>query len=138
MRPIKFRGKNINNGEWMYGDLHILCDAPHIHTEASKYPFAGKRAFVVPDTVGQFTGLYDKNGKEIYEGDILGWKSVVCEEDGVEVFFGKVTFTEGVFCIDEDWESSVERVLCESEEYCIARVIGNIHDNPDLLKGGIE
>lgn len=134
MRTIKFRGKRIDNGLWMYGFV-LHCDR---YTDIWSAEGKFDRREVDPETVGQFTGLIDKNGQEIYEGDILGWKTVICEEDGVEAFYGKVTFTDGVFCIDDDWESSVESVLCESEEFCVARVIGNIHDNPKLLEGGAQ
>ena len=65
MREIKFRAKRLDNGEWVCGDLHLNTPYPHIH-----FGF-GNRAKINIDTIGQFTGLHDKNGKEIYEGDIL-------------------------------------------------------------------
>lgn len=135
-REIKFRGKSYFNGRWIFGDLYRTNLDGGMAIQYYDEVDGWMTENIHENTVGQFTGLIDKNGKEIYEGDILAWKSVVCEEDGVEIFFGKVTFTDGVFCVDEDWESSVERVLCDSEEYCIARVIGNIHDNPELMEGG--
>jgi len=76
MREIEFRGKDIETGKWAFGDLHTLCDKPHIHTEKSKFPYAGKRSFVIPETIGQFTGLLDKNGVKIFDGDIVRYYRV--------------------------------------------------------------
>ena len=98
MREIRFRGKDINTGEWVYGDLHTLCDRPHIHTKPSMFPYAGKRSFVDVETVGEFTGLVDRKGVEVYEGDILH----VCEYDNLIMPY----YDEGdgrfeIFTVDE-------------------------------------
>lgn len=121
MREIKFRGKSLDNGEWVCGDLHIRTPFPHIHSEIDY-----SKVNIDPHTVGQFTGLHDKNGKEIYEGDIivLGHKrnckaSVVWIDAG---FARKSTnpFDDAYYLTGADMERYV--------------VIGNIHDNPELLK----
>ena len=68
MREIKFRAKSIENknrGEWIIGDLHLHSPFPHIHSTR------GDKAKIDTDTIGQFTDLRDKNGTEVYEGDII-------------------------------------------------------------------
>lgn len=123
MREIKFRGKRLDNGEWVLGDLHLNTPYPHIH-----FGF-GNRAKIDPDTIGQFTGLLDKNGKEIYEGDIIIEKLRRARKDGERL----------VICFD-DFEydgknaNGATTSLSLLVEYHTIEVIGNIHDNPELLK----
>jgi uncharacterized phage protein (TIGR01671 family) len=137
MREIEFRGKDIENGEWVFGDLHTLCDKPHIHTEKSKFPYAGKRSFVIPETIGQFTGLLDKNGKKIYEGDIVRhpyvdpiFRDLVESKDGDGVT-SEVVFHDGAFVVKYDVNDYI--YLDGFTRNGHVEVIGNIHDNPELI-----
>ena len=116
MREIKFRGKRLNNGEWVYGDLHIRTPFPHIHSEIDY----GK-VNIDPHTVGQFTGLHDKNGKEIYEGDI-----VRCDMGGE---------CEVSYCIGGGFAGfDLSPAFHNGHQLKDVEVIGNIHDNPELLE----
>ena len=126
MRTIKFRGESILTDEWLYGDLVHSADNKRfgiLVNDKDSYD----ECEVAPETVGQFTGLYDKDGKEIYEGDILRFgnsPSGVCE----------VKWNESIaaFCICFYFEGEIgSRPLGGGVEFAI---IGNIHDNPELLK----
>lgn len=134
MRTIKFRGKilesNIgcdkNVGDWVYGELHLLSKIPHIHTINYKY-------IIDTETIGQFTGLYDYNGIAIYEGDILihiQW------ENNEEVLY-YITFEEemGSFVLQKPTFKRKVNISQLAIEGLKLKVIGNIHDNPELLKG---
>lgn len=143
MRTIKFRGKDIESGQWAIGDLHTLCDKPHIHTEHTSFPFAGKRSFVNPDTIGQFTGMTDKNGVKIFEGDIVCKRDLTfnLQHKGVVVYNSAI----GCFRIHSESKGTTMRMGFEASDVyndgqCTVpvkydyEVIGNIYDNPDLLK----
>jgi uncharacterized phage protein (TIGR01671 family) len=131
MREIKFRGKRLDNGKWVYGDLHIRTPFPHIHSEID---FG--RVNIDPHTVGQFTGLHDRYGEEIYEGDIVKWNLTIpgvgvnggYEEYEIEEI-GEIQWDAGALHLGEYCAAGF---AYESEDY--AEIIGNIHDNPELLK----
>lgn len=137
MREILFRGKRTDNGEWMKGSYlkaNIHWHERGIHKDwiasltiqnGGWCNVIGKYA-VIPETVGQYTGLTDKNGTKIFEGDIVKLFLI----DGVAV--GVILYNESnfrfVFCEDN------HRYGFDNE--CIFEVIGNIHDNPELLERG--
>ena len=126
MRQIKFRGKRKNTGEWAYGDLvrnveGAFAIVPPFQTDMNN---VCSNYEVNPESVGQFTGLLDKNGKEIYEGDILG-----CPEDNY-FLHETVFFAEGCFMAKN---ANITTPICAiNAQY--RSVIGNIHDTPELLK----
>lgn len=120
-REIKFRGKRTDNGEWVYGYLTVskLNKFYKIHFQDDE--FVWREIEVIPETVGQFTGLCDKNEKEIYEGDI-----VKCYYfDHVET---SVITKHAIFNISPVFYDYNGNYI-HHDEYSI-EVIGNVHDNP--------
>lgn len=114
MRKIIFRGKRTDNGEWVeWTLLGALFANPNIEVDL--------------ETIGQYTGLIDRNGKRIFEGDIVRDKMRFClkgEEYNAHNY--PVIFSNGEFCLGGIQDRSLYPMYLE--------VIGNIHDNPDLLK----
>lgn len=142
-REIKFRGKRVNGGEWVYGmtisNGTIKRKINNIFFEVAENKWVG----VLPETLGQYTGLKDKGGKEIYEGDILktprGFIGQVvfgrAEEECRHKVFGRMVIdcytTYGwIFVRGDGYRCAIDDELLEGE------IIGNIHDNPELMKGG--
>ena len=140
-REIKFRGKSTDTEKWVYGFLSFFYTAGRdenglIFTDKARIysPEDGCCYDVWAETVGQFTGLRDKNGKEIYEGDIVKTK-----EYGIEIPNGKVSFNsvgydnfiinyiDGGFCLSNNHRCFL---LCRGNHL---EVNGNIYDSPDLI-----
>lgn len=149
MREILFRGKRLDNGEWMESGSIVRCSDDgvvwdyylgtgkpatheideHKNIVASVTYAECLFALIDPETVGQYTGLRDKNGKKIFEGDIL------------ECSYGirYIIFEKGSFCAKK-----FNSTLCAAMKSLVDElkhnyeVIGNIHDNPEFLKGGAK
>lgn len=144
-REIKFRGKTVPDGRWVYGYYVVMENETKTVTrhaimdlwdKENQYIKDGKSyhmsvSVVEADTVGQFTGLRDKNGKEIYDGDIVRYHMHGRGIHESEYQTGLVEFGGGRFYADLD--CSTLYFCGDSEDY---EVIGNKWDNPELLKGG--
>lgn len=126
MREILFRGKWIDKGEWVYGAYYGLCritnkaggfEYEHLMRQSNNEPLY----MVDPETVGQYIGLTDKNGKKIFEGDIVRYR-----DECVVV----VVFESGRFLV-----KCSEFVFSFTPDDCTyIEVIGTIYDNPELLE----
>ena len=124
MREILFRGKRADNGEWVAGNLFIPDreDTPTqicIGTNIVRISYD-----ISPETVGQYTGLTDKNGKKIFEGDVVTMPAYGGGRHKAVVYFKK-----GKFAVDGN-VYSFKDISPKNIE-----IIGNIHDNPELMGG---
>lgn len=145
MREILFRGKTNPKCDgicsiWVYGNYFKMIeletakyvDAIQLYREDPYYEDPYLKIAVKPETIGQYTGLTDKNGKKIFEGDII-YSAVDLDGDGVlseellTVYFDKNLAS---FLL----KSNQSEIPCEIEDYVGMTVTGNIHDNPELLE----
>lgn len=158
MRTIKFRAQHITSNKWLFGDIRHHKNDVYIFEQGGN-----KGELVKPDTIGQFTGLTDKNGKEIYEGDVIKvreyenllMKEFSDEPDRFDMFtleeirgellkeyISPIVFDEGGFLITtiqgsyDMWLACLFGDMKRSSPSFDFDVIGNIHENPELLKGG--
>lgn len=141
MREIKFRGIRLDNGEWWYGSLVILNGRYFIFNDEGRYE-------VAPATVGQYTGLKDKNNRTcIFEGDILalpangkevdfefiGWEGLY--PDYVRLYVAAYNTGQCGFGLCIPSEALHDNPdICGLAGHDRMYIIGNIHDNPELLK----
>jgi uncharacterized phage protein (TIGR01671 family) len=141
MREILFRGKRVDNGEWVEGLLFTYNGNHCIQLEGigcddyGLYPRC--YAEIITESISEFTSLTDKNGKKIFEGDIVLFEdespSNYEYHDCTEMRCGEIKFDDGEFCL-------TNRIAVEMGDLIYngkldGEIVGNIHDNPELLKG---
>ena len=123
MREILFHGKRTDNGEWVEGDvLQTRYHSGHIEYQIMPQTPVSSAYPVIPGTVGQYTGLTDRNGKRIFEGDIIEFHEEI----------GKIEYSEcdaAFYIVFDTWYT----YFSTTDERRI-EIIGNIHDNPELLR----
>ena len=140
MREILFRGKsnwsygNTKEGDWLYGmtiSRHCYNDE-----EITSYYIGGGNKTIHAKTLGQYTGLTDKNGNKIFEGDIVKYKNTGgISFNGVTLtVIGKVVYNEKTTSFAVFGKDEIGAKHCDYFPIQNIEVIGNIHDNPELLK----
>ena len=161
MREILFRGKRVDNGEWETGSLVIIRDGCSDKEVFIADKMTGYNTPVILETVGQYTGLCDKNGRKIFEGDIVltqdyydkpyaknrkSIKHIGVVEYRIGSSSGFYNKETGKWDAHKEWEAEwIVKVKHYGKfthgdwgDFFDCEVIGNIYDNPELLKGGVD
>ena len=142
MREILFRGKRKDNGEWIEG-YYCPCSfgwfpcRPAIILKEDMDNGYWHPEEIDPETIGQYTGLSDKNGKKIFEGDIVKYKNTggVVYKGVTLTVIGKVVYNEKTTSFAVYGKDEIGAKYCDYFPIKNIEVIGNIHDNPELLGG---
>lgn len=145
MREILFRGKRVDNGEWAYGYLYVCGrdNAVEISNYDKDLNMERMTNVVIPETVGQYTGLTDKNGTKIFEGDILAIKfySKYIERvswQGKPDAIASVFYDLNAFSMKAQNGIDIRYADFCDINYKETEIIGNIHDNPELIESEVE
>lgn len=132
MREIKFRAISHDTGDWVYGwyarEVTVSFIIEEVVTKSLRDVgcIEYKKHEIQPETLGQYTGLRDIHGTEIYEGDIVEYRDMISGIKGK----GVVKYENGSFCIDDGFKKAFRWIDYEVEK------ISNVFDNPELLEGG--
>ena len=138
-RIVKFRGKSKHTGEWLYGDLVRNVEGAFAIVPPFEMTMDNlcDRYEVDEETIGQFTKLLDKNGKEIYEGDIVRFDDTPYIVHGNK-YEGNVMIYRGAYCVryNENWCDEYFFAPLFADDFADRKtvILGNVYDNKDLLK----
>lgn len=137
MYEILYRAISMCSGEhWVYGQPRHYARNPHTEKWTIYDPITGIETDIVEEALGQYTGLTDKNGNKIFEGDILKVFYY-----GKSKIFGVVKFGETRFFIDDNFmggDIKSKAPMSDMFSKYDFEVVGNIHDNQELLNGGVQ
>ncbi len=153
MREILFRAKDEASNKWVYGYyVHLPSAAGSVHimqVPAGNPDESNKAYYIIPETVGEYTGLIDKNGKMIFEGDIL--RSFLCKMKVISVVKYGAFRPDFFYACAEDKGYDINKKIYGlfakdnngqemmfAEDMHLAEIIGNIHDDPELVEGDAD